>query len=166
MHPSSASVVARRALAIRLKSCIMLTQNLPPSHPHVFTLSFSYAVWSGTASVTDFARPRQRACSFVVKGTLLEGGRCGFESELSSPSGWKDGAGLSHGFCCSDSVLQKEQRYPNAVFTAADQRCLSQACRCLGSMEGWRLAGLEHVLEAFRFGAFSDVHWRETAVFK
>lgn len=44
MHPSSASLVARRALAIRLESHIMLTQNLLSSHPHVFTLSFNYAV--------------------------------------------------------------------------------------------------------------------------
>lgn len=166
MHPSSASLVARRALAIRLESHIMLTQNLLSSHPHVSTLSFNYAVWSSTSSVREFARSYHTACSFVVKGIPTEGGRCGFESELLLPSEWKDKAGLNCGFCSSDNALQKEQLYPNTVFTPPDQKCLSQACWFLGSVQGWRLAGSEHVLEACRFWAFSDVHWRGAAVFK
>lgn len=51
MHPSSASLIAGRPLAIRLESHIMLTQNLFPPTPHVFVLSFNYAVCSGDTSV-------------------------------------------------------------------------------------------------------------------
>lgn len=71
----------------------------------------------------------------------MEGGRCGFESELLLPSEWKDKAGLNCGFCSSDNALQKEQRYPNTVFTPTDQKCLSQSLliprQCARMETGW-----------------------------
>lgn len=109
LPPSSVSLIVRRALALRLESPIVLTQN-SPSPPHVPTqLWLCHLKWQQIRTRMSRALP----CSCVVPG------RRDWSGLSSLCPGQKDGAGFRSCFCAAADALQKEQQFLHAADVAA-----------------------------------------------